>query len=222
MPSPSRLLALGLRAALVCVAVGVAMGTLSCTPEQKHRTLTFFFDGVPPLHPVVEPATKGSTAEPAIRKTVERPDKPRAVLSEHKPLSDKASCVGCHDGNASFALLRPPAELCVRCHEKETRQYPRMHGPTAVGDCGVCHDPHRAPREHLVRAPVVQLCFRCHEQTPEGGSTLGCSRASDQALCTECQDPHGGDRQYFLKVRPGESPAAAGPIPSPGEEDRRP
>jgi predicted CXXCH cytochrome family protein len=193
------------------------MALLSCTPEQKHRTLTFFFDGVPPLHPAGEPAEKGTVPE-QVRKTVERPRVKQEIWSEHEPMKDKASCVQCHSRTRSFSLLKPAAQLCLPCHEGETRRYPRMHGPSAVGDCAVCHDAHRAPRRHLVRAPVVALCFRCHDRTPEGGETLGCSRASDEASCTECHNPHGGDKAYFLVTRPGASPPASD-VPSAGEED---
>jgi len=202
------------------------MALLSCTPEQKHGALTFFFDGVPSLHPVVDPREPVGKAGPEIRATIEKPSRPRVVWSEHEPARDKKSCGKCHDQNASLALLLPAAELCITCHQKETRQYPRMHGPTAVGDCGVCHDAHRAPRKHLVRAPVVELCFRCHDRTPEGGKTRGCVRASEEALCTECHNPHGGDREHFLvdRATPPQAPPPDVPspdVPSPGEEGSR-
>ena len=102
MPSPSRLLARGVQALLVCAVAGAAMGLLSCTPEQKHRTLTFFFDGVPPLHPVEEPAEKGVVPKPG-QKTVERPRVQRPVWSEHEPMKDKTSCVKCHSATRSFS-----------------------------------------------------------------------------------------------------------------------
>ncbi|NQT50556.1 hypothetical protein HQ576_00810 [bacterium] len=203
------------------VVVIAAVLLLSCTPDEKHRLLTFFFDGVPPLHPVAKAAAKGKGPK-GKSKPAEHPSRPREVWSEHAPSRDKRSCGQCHDRKASFALLRPASELCLPCHQKETRQYPRMHGPVAVGQCNLCHDAHRAPRKHLVRAAVQGLCFQCHERTTEGEPTRGCTRASDKAACTTCHNPHGGTQPYYLVRRgtPPKSPTTTGP--STAKEGRQP
>ena len=64
--------------AIAALALALAVQGIGCaTPEQRHRFLTIFFDGVPPLHPV-EPAPvpesleAGDTPKPA-RVTVVNP-----------------------------------------------------------------------------------------------------------------------------------------------------
>jgi predicted CXXCH cytochrome family protein len=201
-------------------ALAAALAALSCTPERKHRLLTFFFDGVPPLHPPeAEGPPEPAAGPPQVGPTVvEEPAKPRIVWSEHAPALDKTQCGACHDRNASYALTKPLEELCIACHERQTRQYPRMHGPVAIGACATCHEAHRSPHKHLVRAPSPQLCLRCHEPTPEGGATRGCARSSDEADCLGCHHPHGGKEGYFLAARQGTvDEPKGGPPPSPHE-----
>jgi len=144
--------------------------------------------------------------------------KPAAIVwVEHKPTLDNAKCGACHDRNASFALLRPINVLCLQCHQATAREAPLMHGPVAVGECSLCHEAHRSPYPHLLKAPLPKLCFGCHDRTPPkypresptissdtlGGkpTTLGCLRPSDEAACTTCHRPHGGTDRFFLRGR---------------------
>jgi len=207
------------RLAPVLAAAAACLLILSCTPEERHRTLTFFFDGVPPLHPPEEPqkvAARPGTATPGA-------PQPKAVVwFEHKPSEDEKACGKCHDRDASFALARPVGELCAPCHEKQTREFPRMHGPVAVGDCAACHEAHRSPYEHLVRAPGATLCLRCHEPAPVGGKTLGCPRPSDATACTTCHHPHGGTQPYFLVEATSGAAAEDTSPPPPPDEERKP
>ena len=197
------------------VAVSASLVVFSCIPEEKHRLLTFFFDGVPDLRaPGKEPEMKPASA--AVGATAPRPKPSSVVWYEHEATTDNAKCGACHDRNASYALLKPPLGLCVTCHEKETREFPRMHGPVAVGDCAACHEAHRSPYKHLVRAPGAKLCLGCHERTPEAGQALGCARPSDDVDCVKCHNPHGGAGAFFLADRPSgaDSPREDPPPPS--------
>lgn len=207
--APRRLLPL-LVAAAACLLI------LSCTPEEKHRWLTTFFDGVPPLHPPDEPAKVGAKPGTATPGT---PQPEKVVWYEHKPSEDEKACRKCHDPNASFAVTQPVAELCAQCHEKQTREFPRMHGPVAIGDCAACHEAHKSRHKHLVKTPGPELCFRCHEPRPEGGTPRGCPRPSDEAACATCHHPHGGTKPYFL-VEPtsGADDEDESPPPPPDEE----
>ena len=41
--------------AIAVLALGLAVQSIGCaTPEERHRVLTIFFDGVPPLYPEEE------------------------------------------------------------------------------------------------------------------------------------------------------------------------
>ena len=201
------------------VAASACLVILSCRPEDKHRWLTVFFDGVPPLHPPEDAKGTEAVAKPQVAPATptERPALPKIVWHEHKATQGKTACRSCHNADASYALLRPPTELCVGCHLKDTRQFPRMHGPVALGHCSVCHEPHRSPNKHLVRATPDKLCFLCHEHTPKGGATMGCSRKADDANCVACHHPHGGMDAFFLAGRPrpasgtGEPPSGFSP-----------
>ena len=179
------------------------VGVLSCTAEKRHRVLTFFFDGVPPLE---EPSKQkqGPQTAAAAGAPAGAPQASAFTGSEHKPALDEQGCGACHNREASFALLKPRDELCLACHADKTRQFPHMHGPVAVGDCAECHDPHRSPLPHLLRMPPEKLCFQCHDRTPAGAKPAPCARPSDDARCTDCHNPHGGAARYFLVSRPSE------------------
>lgn len=204
------------RALATVFGLWAGLALLSCTPEEKHRVLTFFFDGVPPLHPIEVKARSGTTpgaATPGVTKPA-RPEPPKVVWYEHEAARDRTQCGECHDLKASYRLVKPVAELCISCHKETTREYPRMHGPVAVGDCATCHEAHRSRYKHLVRAPAPELCFRCHEGTPEVGKTLGCVRASDESVCTKCHSAHGGKAAFFLIAGRGDVKGPQGDSPS--------
>ena len=210
--SPSR----RLRACLFAAIVAAGLGFLSCMPEERHRVLVFFFDGVPPLYP--EP---GGAERPAAGKAVvsgtpamPQPTTPIARVYEHKPGSDEKLCRTCHDPGNVFALVKPIGSLCVTCHERETHEFRRMHGPVAFGDCATCHEAHRSPYKHLVKAPAPKLCFFCHEHTPAGGKPLGCARSSDEVNCLTCHHPHGGADPVFLVGRAAAAPGKKSAVPS--------
>lgn len=205
-------------ALLGAIAAAAALGTLACTPEAKHRVLTFFFDGVPPLHatpePGGEPGTKATTAVAVAR----APEPPPVTWPEHKPTLDKKLCGTCHDRTASFAIVKPLTELCVSCHEPTLREFPRMHGPVAFGDCAVCHTAHRSRYKHLLREEAPGLCFRCHDRTAEGAKPHPCPRPSDQAPCLTCHDAHGGTDVHFLLDRQSKGPRGSTPPEPPKRE----
>jgi predicted CXXCH cytochrome family protein len=189
------------RALLSKLIVTTALvGALSCTAEKRHRTLTFFFDGVPPLgEPEGEkPGPQTPAAPTAAPKTA------AFTGSEHEPARNEKGCGNCHNREASFALLKPRDQICLTCHADKTRQFPYMHGPAAVGGCAECHDPHRSPLPHLLRMSPEKLCFQCHDRTPPGAKPPRCARPSDDARCTDCHNPHGGQERYFLVGRSGE------------------
>jgi len=175
-------------------------GVFSCTAEKRHSTLVFFFDGVPPLGAPEEkkPGPGATGASAATTQT------PAFAGSEHQPARTQAGCGNCHNREASFVLLKPKDELCVTCHADKTRQFPAMHGPVAAGACAECHDPHRSPLPHLLRAAPPKLCFQCHDRTPAGAKPASCARPSDEARCTDCHNPHGGAARFFLVARPSE------------------
>jgi len=189
-----------LQACLVAALAAAGLAFVSCTPEERHRVLVFFFDGVPPLHPGGESSElsaggkAGAPATPgAVRAVAAAPE-----LYEHKPGRDSTQCGVCHDARNSYQLRKPLAELCRSCHEREMSSFARMHGPVAFGDCAACHEAHRSRYKYLVKEPSPALCFRCHDRLPKQGKPPGCTRTTDDVNCVTCHDPHGGTNPVFL------------------------
>jgi predicted CXXCH cytochrome family protein len=182
--------------AIAALALGLVVQGIGCaTPEERHRILTLFFDGVPPLYP-----EKPELAAEGLRES-ETPqiELARAVnpnVSVHGPYAEK-ECDQCHSTRYSNRLIAEKEELCWTCHDREDFAGAVTHGPFAAGFCQGCHEPHRSEHEYLLISDKADLCEGCHEQydmavIPEHSS-------SDDRLCQSCHDPHAGARKYMLK-----------------------
>jgi len=213
-------------AGLLAASLAAALGFLACTPEERHRVLVFFFDGVPPLHPGqegVEVPVASKAGTPG-EQPIARPLAPAVRLYEHKPGTDEKQCKVCHDAQRAFSLTMPVNDLCAKCHKREVQA--AKHGPTAFGDCVACHEVHRSPYKYLVKLPGPKLCFHCHEREPiagngrpPGAEPTSCPRASDDANCLSCHDPHGGGLRASSSGRAAEADGkAGGATPQPPKE----
>ena len=170
-------------------AVGIGlMGALaaSCSAASRHKALTTLFDGVPPPKSAAGAPAAGHPASAAPHAPVE--------VHEHPPFAAKA-CDSCHDKARTNALVAPPAELCVRCHEVDAGvKY--VHGPLASGGCLVCHDPHSSRYASLLVAEATTFCFRCHDRADLSRIE---EHADPEADCTACHNAHGSDSKYLLR-----------------------
>ncbi len=175
--------------AVLCVSTLAAVAA-GCSATSRHKALTTFFDGVPPLKTsAAEGATPSST--PSLT-SAGRP----VAKSEHGPYAAKL-CSACHDAAATNALVAPKEELCIRCHDlKLDSKY--VHGPLASGGCLLCHDPHGTPYRALLVSASDGFCFRCHDRA----SVLEVEAHKDldpSASCTVCHNAHGSDKRYLLR-----------------------
>lgn len=169
----------------VAAGIGLAALVWGCDATTRHRVLTFFFDGVPPL---AAPAAEG--APEAAAGTAPRP----AGIQEHGPFAAKL-CTACHDPGATNALVVPADQLCFRCHDLPmNRKY--IHGPLASGGCRACHDPHRSPYRYLLISDSDGFCLNCHD-----AATVAANEAHRDVTenCTTCHDAHMSDNRYLLK-----------------------
>ncbi len=69
-----------------------------------------------------------------------------------------------------------------------------VHGPTAVGDCGVCH---RETAKHKF-APIKDvgaLCYACHDKVD---SKKAVHKPVKDGTCTKCHSPHQSSNKYML------------------------
>lgn len=180
------------------LAAGVALAVLlsGCSPAARHRVLTFFFTGVPPLEgtaaPAATPAPPAAPVPVQVGLTNRRPPQ----FWFHGPYAAR-DCDRCHTpghpGTFSDTKIRP-SELCAACHSRffarlSTDKEHWVHGPVASGNCTACHNPHRSTHRFLLRAAPEELCGRCH--TPSA-MTVSPAHREKAGPCLDCHDPHGG------------------------------
>ena len=202
---------------LALAATLIALGFhLGCDETRDYEMLSFFFDGVPPPEGV-EPTGPQLVAGPwgimldpndpllADRRVV------RGVMADTEPDVEYVyhtayrrlnGCGGCHDLRNSYAILDSGKNLCQSCHPEYFQPEPDewVHGPAAIGECQFCHDAHKTPYEHVLRAPQPDMCFTCHDAsyivTDPFHTTL------DDQTCSNCHDPHGaGNRLLLIDAR---------------------
>lgn len=175
---------------LRAIAAGAAVTALSlfaigCDPAARHRVLTTFFDGVPPLEQ--EPAP-GAPAAPAVAAPRE------AGLRAHGPYAARM-CNACHTAAARNELVAPREKLCFHCHEFPTdKKY--VHGPLASGGCIACHDPHSSRYRYMLLSRSDGFCLHCHRREDIARNPV---HAGVGETCTTCHDAHMSNEKYLLK-----------------------
>lgn len=66
---------------------------------------------------------------------------------------------------------------------------PIVHGPVAMEECQICHEPKRADGHKFEEVPSsLELCVACHED-PVDLDAVAHFPATDD--CLTCHDPHG-------------------------------
>ena len=73
----------------------------------------------------------------------------------------------------------------------------RVHQPVVQGECTVCHDPHSARIDHLLKRPPTELCSSCHNDIVQPSGTA--HAPFDKGECTACHNPHYGNERALLK-----------------------
>lgn len=169
----------------------------ACTPEKWHRTMTFFFDGVPDSS-----KTKVALASDSLGKKDTAKNKVIVAASVrpgynlHPPYKEK-QCDVCHDKNHKGEYTQPLPDLCYTCHTNYSTKYKFLHGPVASGACVECHSPHMSKYANLQLREGQELCFYCHSKNDiiktDTHKDIG------ETNCTECHNPHGGDDKYILR-----------------------
>ncbi len=164
----------------------------SCgTPEERYKTLSFFFDGVPlpeSMRPEVEGDGNNSVA---------------LVVVTHAPYAAER-CSECHGEIGQFSMSLAgysgvKASVCLKCHEGTQTEFQHMHGPVASIQCLACHEPHESRYEHLLSARAPKLCLDCHmgEDLQASGSAEHADLTTD---CLNCHLGHGGNDPSFLRM----------------------
>lgn len=175
----------------------------SCDEVERHKVLTFFFDGVPPLQGQASearsPGPKGSKAPDAA---------PAGGWHVHPPLKD---CTNCHGDqprtgfSRKVQLVAEVPKLCYKCHGEFSTLDAWVHGPVATGDCLLCHEPHKTRDKFLLRKPVPELCYQCHDVQAIRATKN--HNEESYASCTDCHDGHAGATRSLLRQTFLEKPA---------------
>lgn len=191
---------------LIIISV-VSITILSCDEVQRHKMLTFFFDGVPPLGS--EDVSDVNSVDEGDQQVTQQNDTTWFI---HKPSKE---CTNCHDMSkipkwATPEFTKEPPQMCYDCHPESSYSGSTdyVHGPVVVGDCVFCHNPHRSKYEHLLKLPVPDICHSCHEK--EDIESIADHSAELLSECLDCHVGHSSPAKGLLKkgwnVRPVESP----------------
>jgi len=176
------------------VALVVCVVT-SCDEVDHHKTMTFFFDGVPPLRnkdsegPFVDPNVGEDTGAQA-----------SSGWYVHEPLK---TCTECHadrrrtGSSPKVQLVAEVPQLCARCHTEYARLPGWVHGPVASGNCLLCHEPHKTRNQFLLTKAVPQLCYQCHE--PQALALIENHANASYTRCLECHDGHTSSTRGLLR-----------------------
>ena len=185
------------RTTLVGLALLVFMGAfvISCDEAERHKVLTFFFEGVPPLSKDQHPEELVDSGSGKFLKS-----RPKQIWYAHQPIKD---CSLCHDKrrkslfSSQTYLIKPIPELCYECHADYTTSASYVHGPVAVGQCLLCHHHHRSRIEHLLKESQPKLCYMCHNINMI--NSIPAHLTEQKFTCTDCHDSHTSSIKYLLK-----------------------
>jgi len=175
----------------------VFIGTflVSCDEVDRHEALTFFFDGVPPMG---QEGFQGDFIDPNSRKFAQTGQAPAWYV--HEPRKDCSICHGKRkqrNFSSQTYLTASVPKLCYNCHADYTTSAPFVHGPVAVGQCLLCHNPHKSKIEHLLIAPEPGLCYQCHDiDTIE---LIAAHLPKQLSSCTDCHNAHASSAKALLK-----------------------
>lgn len=200
---------------LIIVTVLIALLS-GCDKQSRHKVLTVFFTGVPPL----EEDKKAAVEKDKTPQTEEKAA-PRPTIYRH-PLTASRQCSLCHQSTANFnmfggrrqqpiafrkgtvspgPLVRPRQELCIGCHKDKSAAEAlarelRLHPTSARGDCYACHDPHQSTNPYTLLENSRQICIPCH-QDPK---IMELAAHKEPGECLACHNPHlGKDRKLLTK-----------------------
>ena len=178
---------------LICFCLG-------CNDVERHRVLTFFFEGVPAVDhafwPVQVATSKGIRDPRRYGGGVASVSYSGQERGSDHPARD---CNKCHrsSGRSGRRLVEPPPDLCYSCHEDHKAKGKHLHGPVIAGECLFCHESHRSRYVNLQKAPVPDLCYRCHLLADMG--TIVGHEDRLEAICTNCHEAHVSTQDKLLK-----------------------
>jgi len=201
------------RIGIYIIFVGVLLTLVSgCSRQTKHKVLTFFFTGVPPLGEEKKPVKEIDTSE------VKKKKGEKVIRYSHTPWAS-GKCDQCHKNAISFGvpgqkraqtvfhkgggmpgeLVLPKKELCIKCHDamSKSKAYSKglyLHPTSAKGECNVCHDPHQSKQPNILLEKPEKICISCHLKK----DVLEPAKVCKPNNCLSCHNPHFGKDRLLL------------------------
>lgn len=186
---------------VICLLLITTCFVTGCDPVNRHKVMSTIFDGYPTLPPPEQYCTEyveKLAAEARNEARGKKADKAAvgSSQSQHLPYQEK-NCSDCHDKSNQNGLIVPRNELCFVCHPDFIKgSY--VHGPVAIGDCLVCHQPHSSAFPKLLTTAKSDICVKCHREK-RVASGMHDNLAARQIECVDCHDPHFSSIPFFLK-----------------------
>lgn len=186
----------------------VALAALAgCSTQTKHRWLTFFFDGVPPIGAETNPPPaaiaydeEGRPVGVFLPSTNAAPA-PAPPFTRHPPYEDR-QCTECHESKFSVRLKDTQLKVCFACHDDFLAALKVKHQPAENGECTACHDSHGSPLPKMLTKAVPALCSECHDDVLAKGAVK--HQPVENGECSACHAAHGAAQKGLLP-----KPAAA-------------
>jgi DmsE family decaheme c-type cytochrome len=132
----------------------------------------------------------------------------QTYLPSHHPIKEgQMGCTDCHDPHSNrFQQVMAgerTTDLCFSCHAKYEGPWVFEHAPV-VEDCGICHAPHGAVANNLLKQNEPFLCLQCHQThfhatlegiegeftTLDGNTGVSTHDGSKRAMLTKCTQCH--------------------------------
>ncbi len=187
------------RALWLAALLGLA-ALAGCSTQTKHRWLTFFFDGVPPIGAETNPPPAIAYDEEGRPVGVFAPSTnaapaPAPPFTRHPPYEDR-QCTECHESRFSVQLKGTQLQVCFACHDDFLAAVKVRHQPAENGECSACHDSHGSPLPKMLTRPVPALCAECHEDALAGAAVK--HQPVENGECSACHSAHGSDQKGLL------------------------
>ena len=219
--------------------VFLMLALAGCSPQSRHRLLSVFFTGVPPLEETQIPQQEETASLNRLDRQV-TPSKSR--FYSHPTWAD-GQCRPCHVTKSDFTvpgvtlkssiefrsgggmpgkLTKPRNIICLQCHTDKSplralKDNLWLHNTTAQGNCLECHDPHQSRQPHILNRERRQVCFPCHDK----GDFRTTPAHQTPKLCLECHNPHMGVNRNLLSSELRETKIPASTIPQGAELQQR-
>lgn len=186
----------GWRFSLTILGLAVMIFFTTCTTEKWHRTLTFFFDGVPDTtsKQLVKANDSVKHADTSNVSHANVNNAPSQII--HPPYKER-NCDACHQKDQKGKFVAEQPDLCYNCHDNFKTKYKSLHAPVEAGSCTECHSPHYSKNKKLLIRQGQDLCLYCHDK--QDVFKIETHKDIGETSCTECHNPHGGEDNYLLR-----------------------